>query len=451
MLVHRCTLGARIKPSRVWVGIRMLNTLDKDKKEPVSNGSSQSNFQYLEPYWARAKDQLTQTNTQIKHYASQLKYHVDKAKEAIRTANKKLAEQELEGQDKRLTFNTDLETKGKIEGLPSERERKRRQWSKKLDVYLDSLQETIFTATRALNDVTGYSSIQKLRKSIDMMEHNLEETKREVKSSKEKYNSAIERRAHSQRELNELLQRKNSWSSQDLERFTQLYKDDALNLRQEEELKQALKDIETKEEDLSNNLYRAILTRYHEEQIWSDKIRRTSTWGTFLLMGMNILLFLVFQLLLEPWKRRRLVGSFEDKVKHALDEHAATQNVKLDEMSTHISTSMDKPPTDHVIQLSSETKGSNSTELSSVVDPAENSSSNLAFIPMNFSSWKTFTQSVRRNVHAVTIWAANFYKKLRQIQVTDFTKSATFTIPELYVYSTILLGFGVVIESILST
>lgn len=185
-------------------------------------------------------------------------------------------------------------------------------------------------------------SIQKLRKSIELMEKDLEKRKEEVRVAKTTFNEAIVARAESQREVNELLQRKNSWSPADLERFTHLYTDDTLNLKKEEDAKRTLQSAESQEEALSNNLYRAILTRYHEEQIWSDKIRRTSTWGTFLLMGMNIFLFLVFQLLLEPWKRRRLVGNFEDKVKKALDEQALVQNNRLNEMSDHISTTFDK-------------------------------------------------------------------------------------------------------------
>jgi len=60
--------------------------------------------------------------------------------------------------------------------------------------------------------------------------------------------------------------------------------------------------------------------RYHEEQIWSDKIRRASTWGTFALMGVNVLLFVVVQVGLEPWRRGRLVRGFEEKVLEAVGQ-----------------------------------------------------------------------------------------------------------------------------------
>jgi sensitive to high expression protein 9 len=77
-------------------------------------------------------------------------------------------------------------------------------------------------------------------------------------------------------------------------------------------------------EEATTQLNRSILSRYHEEQIWSDKIRRMSTWGTWGLMGVNVLLFLIFQILIEPWRRRRLVQGFEEKVKEAIENEAAT-------------------------------------------------------------------------------------------------------------------------------
>ncbi|CAR28000.1 hypothetical protein ZYGR_0N04880 [Zygosaccharomyces rouxii] len=304
------------------------STLNKNPKSSQKNSKP-----WLEPRWNNIKAKLDDTRKVVNKYATQLQYHFSKARDAIRDANKKIAEQERDRSNQRLNYNKDVENDGQIQGLPSEREIYRRKWSRKLEFYLDSLQETIFTATRALNDVTGYSSIQKLRKSIQLMEGTLEETRSELRELKEDYAMAIEERTRSQRELNELLQRKNIWTPEELERFTLLYKNDAMNLKKEQQLKTKVNAMEVKQEKLNDDLYRAILTRYHEEQIWSDKIRRTSTWGTFLLMTVNIILFLVFQLLLEPWKRRRLTSSFEVKVKQALDQYADEQTTALKDLS----------------------------------------------------------------------------------------------------------------------
>ena len=40
-------------------------------------------------------------------------------------------------------------------------------------------------------------------------------------------------------------------------------------------------------------------------------------------MGVNILLFLVFQIGVEPWRRKRLVKGFEDKVMEALEREGS--------------------------------------------------------------------------------------------------------------------------------
>lgn len=125
--------------------------------------------------------------------------------------------------------------------------------------------------------------------------------------------------------MNELLQRKHAWSPTDLERFTSLYRSDHANERAETEAQEALVAAEREAEETAALLSKNILTRYHEEQIWSDKIRRMSTWGTWGLMGVNVLLFLIFQVAVEPWRRKRLVKGFEEKVMEALEKETVVE------------------------------------------------------------------------------------------------------------------------------
>ena len=40
-------------------------------------------------------------------------------------------------------------------------------------------------------------------------------------------------------------------------------------------------------------------------------------------MGLNVLLFIVFQIAVEPWRRRRLVKGFEEKVMEALERETS--------------------------------------------------------------------------------------------------------------------------------
>ena len=203
--------------------------------------------------------------------------------------------------------------------LPSQTEHRRTRASKHFTHVMDNLQSKIFIANQRLNDLTGYSGIESLKASIETQEALASETRATVREAKDAYTTAIAQRSASQREVNELLQRKHNWTAADLERFTELYRSDHANEQAEQAAADALAAAETQAEEIGSRLSKSILARYHEEQIWSDKIRRMSTWGTWGLMGVNILLFIIFQVAVEPWRRKRLVSGFEEKVKQAFE------------------------------------------------------------------------------------------------------------------------------------
>ncbi|EPS32325.1 hypothetical protein PDE_07285 [Penicillium oxalicum 114-2] len=212
-------------------------------------------------------------------------------------------------------------------GLPSYLENRRSQLSKQFTTMMDTMQANVFVAGQRLNDLTGYSAIEVLKKDIETQEDRLREARAQVRRAKENYTSAINNRSTSQREVNELLQRKHAWSPTDLERFTLLYRNDHANELAEAETQEALSRAEREAEEAAASLNKSILSRYHEEQVWSDKIRRMSTWGTWGLMGVNVLLFLIFQIAVEPWRRSRLVKGFEDKVVEALEKEKSLNHI----------------------------------------------------------------------------------------------------------------------------
>ncbi|KAL8950619.1 MAG: hypothetical protein Q9222_003350 [Ikaeria aurantiellina] len=210
--------------------------------------------------------------------------------------------------------------------LPSHTESLRSPLSHRFTHLMDSLQSSLFTATQHLNTLTGYTPIESLKTVITTQESHLQATRAALTTARAAYTAAINTRSASQREVNALLQRKHTWSSADLERFTSLYRSDHANEVAEQSAHDTLIKVEREAEEASGRLSESILKRYHEEQIWSDKIRRMSTWGTWGLMGVNVLLFLVFQLGLEPWRRRRLVRGFEEKVEEALSRERGRES-----------------------------------------------------------------------------------------------------------------------------
>ena len=80
--------------------------------------------------------------------------------------------------------------------------------------------------------------------------------------------------------------------------------------------KEALRATERDLENSRAELERLERKQYHEEQIWSDTIRRNSTWVTFGLMGLNIILLLAQITIFEPYRRWKIVRD----VNQALEE-----------------------------------------------------------------------------------------------------------------------------------
>ncbi|KAI8961696.1 Mdm33 family-domain-containing protein [Daldinia sp. FL1419] len=204
--------------------------------------------------------------------------------------------------------------------LPSAQNSRRSALNRSLSTFMDRAQTTLFAASQRINDLTGYSGIETLKSQISGLESELAAAQARLHAARSAYKSEVASRSATQREVTTLLARQKMWSPTDFERFTALYRQDyeldaAVAARAAE-----LEEAEREAERLGRELSAGILSRYHEEQIWSDKIRRMSTWGTWGLMGVNVLMFLIFQFGAEPWRRKRLVKGFEEKVREALEE-----------------------------------------------------------------------------------------------------------------------------------
>lgn len=128
-----------------------------------------------------------------------------------------------------------------------------------------------------------------------------------IEEAKHALDSAHSQQASAQKEVVALLERKHSWSATDLERYMSLIRSEHVNDQAVREAKDAVAAAENGLEEARSQLERRERAQYHEEQIWSDTIRRNSTWVTFGLMGFNILLLLTSLILIEPWRRRRIV------------------------------------------------------------------------------------------------------------------------------------------------
>jgi len=206
----------------------------------------------------------------------------------------------------------------KPSSLPSHAAERRWQLSKDMTRFIDQLLARASIAGQHINAYTGtdYSGIETLRTEIIEQEQKVKACHKVVDTAKSSHLEAYGKQGSAQKEIVSLLERKSSWSPTDLERYMNLVRSEHVHEQTVQAAKDNLASAERELEDARASLERLERKQYHEEQIWSDTIRRNSTWVTFGLMGFNIILLLAQILFFEPYRRRKIVR----EVKRALDE-----------------------------------------------------------------------------------------------------------------------------------
>jgi sensitive to high expression protein 9 len=161
-------------------------------------------------------------------------------------------------------------------------------------------------------------------------------TRLAARQAKVAYDQAVACRSNSQREVNELLHRKSNWTDGDVSRFTALVRQDHIYEQKEATTKHAVHETEDAVEREFSELMRSILARYHEEQIWSDKIRSASTYGSLGALALNLLIFVLAVVVVEPWRRQKLTQGFEKRIAKIGLDNAALLEKGLKEMDRRL-------------------------------------------------------------------------------------------------------------------
>ncbi|KAG1822580.1 Mdm33 family-domain-containing protein [Suillus subaureus] len=191
------------------------------------------------------------------------------------------------------------------------------------DEFTQRTSAKFFQLGSQLNRVTGYEQIDALKQRVVEQEARIKATRQAAREAKTAYDDAVLQRSLSQRQVNELLQRKSSWTDSDVSAFTSLVRSDHHLEQHEVATKAKVSENEDALDREFGELMRAILARYHEEQVWSDKIRSASTYGSMMVLGVNVVVFILAIVVVEPWKRRRLAQTFEKKVEEIAAETQA--------------------------------------------------------------------------------------------------------------------------------
>ncbi len=209
----------------------------------------------------------------------------------------------------------------KAADLPSKTDQRRWDISRRTARLMDSVLARASTAGQSINIYTGtdYSGIEAIKREINDQEEKVEVCHKAIDKTRAKHHEAHAKQASSQKEIVSLLERKSSWSPEDLERYMSLVRSEHTDELAVQAAKDGLASAERELENVRAELERMERKQYHEEQIWSDTIRRNSTWVTFGLMGLKIFLLLAQIAIFEPYRRRKIVK----EVRRSLDEKAA--------------------------------------------------------------------------------------------------------------------------------
>jgi len=93
-------------------------------------------------------------------------------------------------------------------------------------------------------------------------ENAISQSRTSTLAAKKAYESAVQRRSQSQKEVNDLLHRKSSWDDKDVSRFTALVREDHLYEQAEARAKDEVQRSEVNVDAAFDDLMRAILNRW---------------------------------------------------------------------------------------------------------------------------------------------------------------------------------------------
>ncbi|RKP21872.1 hypothetical protein ROZALSC1DRAFT_20150 [Rozella allomycis CSF55] len=129
---------------------------------------------------------------------------------------------------------------------------------------------------REFDKLTGYDLCSQLRIKVIDQDKRYRDMKQQLSQIKERYENEVERRSDNQKELQELLQRKGSWSDTEIIRFAELHREEMKCDTNVKEAKKNLKYMEQVVDEAHQHLMNVMRERYHEEQLWSWTLKKIS-------------------------------------------------------------------------------------------------------------------------------------------------------------------------------
>lgn len=137
------------------------------------------------------------------------------------------------------------------------------------------------------NTYSGYDAIESAKQRVISAETQLSSLRKQLSSARSKYLETVDQRSNSQKTINDLLQRKASWSDEDLIKYTSLLRSEHSEARAEELAREEFDRAERQVAQAWDLVVKSTLERYHDEQVWSDRVRNVSSYTQLAVVGLN--------------------------------------------------------------------------------------------------------------------------------------------------------------------
>ncbi|KAJ8603150.1 hypothetical protein CTAYLR_004568 [Chrysophaeum taylorii] len=157
-----------------------------------------------------------------------------------------------------------------------------------------------------VSDTTGLVELDRLKEEVHAKERSHEKALLSRAEALRVHDAAVASRSVTQAELSRLLQRKDSWDAEDVQRFTALLTRDYETRGDVEQSLEARGNAERDAEAAQRNYMRAVQASYQTELLFSKKISTLSLYGTSALIIVNTVIFVASTVLRSRSEAERL-------------------------------------------------------------------------------------------------------------------------------------------------
>jgi hypothetical protein len=165
-----------------------------------------------------------------------------------------------------------------------------------------------------LSEASGEKEISHLKQQVNDISQEFDGVTQQVSTIREQTVALQSKYEDLQKEHLQLMMRRESWSEVDIQRFADITSSEVHTKRELDHSRIQLKQCEDLQERTKKEYMDAVRKRYHEEQLWQDKWRVISTYGTWILIGINSIVFIGGQMLHQrrEGERIRILSSLID-------------------------------------------------------------------------------------------------------------------------------------------